>query len=91
MKRSRLLKFRLIAPTNLSEKRVSVKCPIFNDWKLFVWNDELENNMQEQVLFILHNRFGFRLDEIICYAEDNEHNFVMIDNFDRRIIKEKNH
>ena len=91
MKRTRLLKFRLIAPTNFNEKRISVKCPIFNDWKLYIWNDELDNNMQEQVLFILCNRFGFRLEEIVCYGEDADHIFVMITNFDRRIVKEKNH
>ena len=91
MKRSRLLKFKIIAPTNFSQKRISVKCSIYNDWKLFVWNTELDNSMKDQVIFILCNRFGFRLDEIMSYAEDKEDYFVMITNFGRRLIKEKNH
>ena len=90
MKRSRLLKFKVIASTNFSQKRISVKCPTFNDWKLFVWNKELDA-MSEQVTFILCNVFGFKLNEIICYGEDADYLYAMITNFDRRIIKEKNH
>ena len=91
MKTARLLKFRLIDKTNFTEKRVSVKCPIFNDWKLFVWNVELPNTMFDQVQFILCNRFGFKSEEIIGGAEDDKHYYVMITDFERRIIKEKNH
>ena len=91
MKSARLLKFKIIDKTNFSEKRISVKCFVFNDWKLFMWNKELPNSMPDQVKFILCNHFGFKLDEIIGGAEDDKFYYAMITDFERRIIKEKNH
>ena len=91
MKTARLLKFRLIAPTNYNEKRISVKCPKYNNWKLFIWKKEIENNMHDQVDYILLNLYGFRKGEIICHSVNDVECHVMITNFDRRIERIKNH
>jgi len=91
MKKARLLKFKLIAPTNYNAKRLSVKCPRYDHWKLFMWRKEIDNNLHDQVDYILLNSYGFRKDEIICYSVNDKDCDVMITNFDRRIEKRKNH
>jgi len=56
-----------------------------------MWKKEIDNNLHDQVDYILLNSYGFRKDEIICYSVNDTDCDVMITNFDRRIEKRKNH
>lgn len=91
MKQARILKFRLIAPTKFNWKRLSVKCPLHDEWIQYFWDKRTANDMHDQVELLLISKLGFKPEEIICYSEDKNFTYVMLSNHDKHILKEENH
>ena len=88
---ARILKFKLIAPTQCNWKRLSIKCPLFGEWKQYIWDKDLLNDIHDQIEAVLISKLGFRKTEIICFSEDKNFTYVMLNNHDRHIVREENH
>ena len=91
MRHARLLKFRLIAPTQHNWKRLSIKCPLHGEWTQYIWNQKLPNCIHDQIEDVLTKRLGFDRKEILCFSEDKNFTYVLLTNHDKHILKEENH